>query len=87
LLSARAGKGFADSGPASMKDDDVNPIRPTDLEPTAPELEALLDSEELQIAEKLEVPDEVKEELLEDVERRREHDREEGHGDEPLSGS
>jgi hypothetical protein len=64
----------------------MDPIRPTDLEPTAAELEALLESEELQITEKLEVPDEVKEELLENIERRHEADREETRADEPLNG-
>ena len=54
----------------------MDSIRPTDLEPTREELEALLDDEELSVARELEAPDEVKEELLEDVERRHDVDEE-----------
>lgn len=51
-------------------------IRPTDLEPTPEELEALLTGEELSVTHEPEVPDDVKEEILEDIERRRERDAE-----------
>ena len=51
-------------------------IRPTDLEPTRQELEALLDDEELRATTEVEIPDDVKEDLLEDVERRHEADEE-----------
>jgi hypothetical protein len=50
----------------------MNPMRPTDLEPTAAELEVLLEDEELRVAEELEVPDDVKEEILQNIERRHE---------------
>ena len=63
----------------------LDPIRPTGLEPTAAELEALLESEELHTVEQLEVPDEVKEEFLENIERRHEADQEEARADEPLT--
>jgi len=52
-------------------------MRPTDLEPTAAELEVLLEDEELRVAEELEVPDDVKEEILQNIERRHEADIEE----------
>jgi len=55
----------------------MNPMRPTDLEPTAPELEVFLEDEELRVAEELEVPDDVKEEILQNIERRHEADIEE----------
>jgi len=55
----------------------MNPMRPTDLEPTAAELEVLLEDEELRVAEELEVPDDVKEEILQNIERRHEADIEE----------
>ena len=63
----------------------MDPTRPNDLEPTAEELDALLDSEDEQIADKLEVPDDVKEELLENIRRRRESDQEHARADEPLT--
>jgi hypothetical protein len=49
----------------------MNSVRP-DNEPTPDDLEVLLDDQELRSTEKPEVPDEVKEERYEDVERRRE---------------
>jgi len=61
----------------------MEPIRPTGLEPTAAELEALLESETLESTAQLEVADEVKVELLEDVEGRHEADQEDARADEP----
>ena len=49
----------------------MNPPRPNN-EPTTEELEALRDDEERDIAEKPDVPDDVREELFEDIERRHE---------------
>ena len=51
----------------------MNPLHPTN-EPTTDELEALLVDEERTVVEKPEVPDDVRSELLEDIERR--HERE-----------
>lgn len=51
-------------------------IRPTDLEPTPTELEVLLEDEELQVTHDPEVPDDVKEEIAENIERRHENDEE-----------
>jgi|GEM_PF-1863406 hypothetical protein len=63
------------------------PIRPTDIEPTEPELEELLEEEELDVIGELEAPDEVKEEILLDVERRREAEieRERAEGEPTVS--
>jgi hypothetical protein len=63
----------------------LDPIRPTDLEPTPDELDALLESEDRHVAEKLDVPDDVKEELLENIRRRHESDEETARADEPLT--
>lgn len=52
-------------------------IRPTDLEPTAEELEVLLEEEELRVTHEPDAPDDVKEEILENIERRHETDEEE----------
>jgi hypothetical protein len=46
-------------------------IRPTDIEPTREELEAMLDDEERRITQHVDVPDDVKEKTLERIERRR----------------
>lgn len=53
----------------------MNPLHPGN-EPTTDELEALLVDEERSVAEKPDVPDDVRTELLEDIERR--HEREIG---------
>lgn len=58
-------------------------VRPTDLEPTRKELEELLEDEERQVAAESGVPDDVKEEILLDIERRREADLEEERADGP----
>lgn len=52
-------------------------IRQTDLEPTPQELEVLLEEEELRVTREPEMPDDVKEEILENVVRRHETDEEE----------
>lgn len=51
----------------------MNPLQPSN-EPATDELEALLVDEERTVVEKLDVPDDVRTELLEDIERR--HERE-----------
>ena len=50
------------------------PDRPTDVEPTLEELEALSRAETLAALDETDVPDDVKEELLQDLDRRREAD-------------
>jgi hypothetical protein len=49
-------------------------VRPTDMEPGQQELETLLDVEEQEALEEMEVPDEVKVEIDERLERFREED-------------
>jgi hypothetical protein len=49
-------------------------VRPTDMEPAQQELEALLDVEEREALEEMEVPEEVKVEIDERLERFREED-------------
>ena len=51
----------------------MNPLHPEN-EPAADELEALLVDEERAVVERPDVPDDVRSELLEDIERR--HERE-----------
>lgn len=46
-------------------------IRPTDIEPTREELERMLEDEERRAARRFDVPDDVKEEALESIERLR----------------
>ena len=50
----------------------MDTIRPTGLEPTVEELEVLLEDEELRVVEDPEAPDDVKDDILQAVERRRE---------------
>lgn len=59
----------------------MDPIRPTDREPTAAELEAFLEDEELRVALEPEVPEDVKEEILQNVERRHKADIEDEQAD------
>lgn len=49
-------------------------MRPTDIEPAQEELEALLDHEEQELLDAIDVPDEVKVEIDERLERFRESD-------------
>lgn len=56
-------------------------MRPTDMEPAQQELEALLDEEEQEILERIDVPDDVKVEIEERIERFRAEDLEASRAD------
>jgi hypothetical protein len=54
----------------------MNPVRPNN-EPTTEELQALLNDEERSIAERPDVPDAVRGEIIDDIERRQDAEIEE----------
>lgn len=65
-----------------MQPPPIEPEEPDVPEPTDDELEAVREDEELRLVRDPEVPDEVKEEILEEAERRREEALEAARGDE-----